>query len=102
MRAVKAVWTALPWPWRSRFTRSTFPCDDCGLLTAPDDGPHEWYTVLDSIWEASGMGPEGILCIRCLEARLGRTLVKCDFMDAVLNRPGYGWQSELLLARLSS
>ncbi|WP_079170934.1 hypothetical protein [Streptomyces sp. CC53] len=64
------------------------------------DGPDEWYTVLDSVWEHAGAGEGGILCVGCLEARLGRRLRRRDFVDAALNDPDYGRHSPRLLSRL--
>lgn len=53
---------------------------DCGREFPPD------YMVRDEIWEeADG---EGILCMRCLESRLGRELTLGDLKRGVpVNRP---------------
>jgi hypothetical protein len=88
-------------------------CVDCGMNTAPgcstraeveevfrnaDDvdaavptqhiGPDsELYTVRDSIWKRAGMG-RGVLCIGCLEKRIGRRLKPKDFVpEDALNFP---------------
>ena len=54
---------------------TTFRCVDCG---ADKDG--EYYMVSDELWAASGMAPNGgMLCLACLEQRIGRRLVKEDF-----------------------
>ncbi|GGV36367.1 hypothetical protein GCM10010245_57950 [Streptomyces spectabilis] len=80
--------------------RNEFPCDDCGLPTAPVDGPDEWYTVLDGVWECAGAAEDSILCVGCLEVRLKRPLVHTDFISAALNDPNYGHHSARLLSRL--
>ncbi|WP_433547150.1 hypothetical protein ACQPZG_20245 [Streptomyces sp. CA-294286] len=64
------------------------------------DGPDEWYTVLDGVWECAGAAPDSILCIGCLERRLNRRLVHTDFLSAALNDPDYGHHSARLLSRL--
>jgi Protein of unknown function (DUF2695) len=57
-------------------------CIDCG------GDFDEYYMVEDAVWAAAGLEPEGgILCIGCLEKRIGRTLMRCDFSDAPTNDP---------------
>lgn len=85
---------------RRRPARSTCPCADCATPTAPIDGPSEWYAVSDTVWESAGATPDAILCIGCLEDRLGRRLSRQDFPEALLNRPDYGWHSDRLVDRL--
>jgi hypothetical protein len=53
--------------------------------------------VRDEIWTEAGLG-KGILCIGCLEKRLGRELVPGDFDDSASNAPGR-WDTPRLLAR---
>lgn len=55
-----------------------FGCDDCGACTL-----REYYMVRDDIWKAAG-GPR-MLCVGCLEARIGRKLMRRDFPDCPLN-----------------
>ena len=43
-----------------------------------------------------------VLCISCLEKRLGRTLMACDFTDASVNDPNKGNISQRMRARLTS
>ena len=71
----------MPWRRRSRksLERGPYPCDDCGMLTAPDGAPDEWYTVLDDVWISAGLTSDAILCVGCLEQRLGRQLSRRDF-----------------------
>jgi hypothetical protein len=72
-----------------------FACADCR------HDFDEYYMVHDYIWEASGIG-EGILCIGCLENRIGRTLCAQDFIDALVNDINYGIKSLRLKDRLTS
>jgi hypothetical protein len=58
-----------------------FGCIDCGINT---NRIGEYYVVSDSVWaEAIGNpspdGLDGMLCIGCLEKRIGRRLRPCDF-----------------------
>jgi hypothetical protein len=55
-------------------------CHDCG-----SDFDEYSYVVHDAVWNASGLS-DGLLCIGCLEARIGRRLCRDDFTDAALNR----------------
>ena len=43
--------------------------------------------VTDQTWERSGLGgDDGMLCIGCLEQRLGRVLHAKDFIDVPINQ----------------
>ena len=97
-RAAITRWKA--WSFKRDLERWHYPCDDCGVPTAPGDAPDEWCTVLDPVWDSSGMDSRGILCIGCLERRLGRQLTGRDFEPALLNSPDYGWHSARLIDRL--
>jgi ribosomal protein L34E len=67
--------------WRRR--KDPFECKDCGTST---HDMREYYMVHDSVWGDAGMNPyEGMLCIGCLEDRLGRRLTPADFTDAEVN-----------------
>jgi hypothetical protein len=66
-------------------------CADCGVGTFTLG---EWYAVKDEVWAQAWAGRlkpwhalpgQQILCIGCLEARIGRTLMACDFTDAPIN-----------------
>jgi hypothetical protein len=53
----------------------SFDCVDCG-----GDFDEYDYSVEDAVWAASGLEPGGgLLCIGCLERRLGRRLKRDDF-----------------------
>jgi hypothetical protein len=83
-------------------------CADCGV------GTHtigEWYMVKDDVWDQawrgrrkswSGKAPgQEVLCIGCLEARLGRTLTAGDFTNAMINDPRKNNMSKRLRDRLT-
>ena len=76
-------------------------CKDCGVHTSRIG---EYYMVKDGVWADAGGSPEfgwGMLCIGCLEKRLGRQLVSTDFLDIYLNSLDFGIKSERLLNRLA-
>jgi hypothetical protein len=76
-------------------------CKDCGMDTEPwppHRGTQEHYVVKDDIWQQAGMplgkvDPDnylaisggGILCVGCLERRLGRLLTNDDFSPITLD-----------------
>jgi hypothetical protein len=57
--------------------RSSFLCLDCGVDTGAID---EEYRVTNELWARVNPGGEGMLCIGCLEKRLGRELTPDDFL----------------------
>jgi hypothetical protein len=69
-------------------------CQDCDADTLETG---EYYLVHDEVWPIDSQG--GVLCIGCLEDRIGRRLVAADFTDCLLNREWRG-HSERLAARL--
>lgn len=67
-------------------------CFTCGQNT----GDGEDFYVHDDLWSTYGV--EGMLCIGCLETRLGRKLVPEDFKDGfrdavVRDDCGFGWSA---------
>ncbi len=67
--------------------------------------------VRDDVWEQAwanrrkpwhSLPGQQILCIGCLEKRLGRTLMPCDFTDWPVNNPNKRNASARLRARLNS
>jgi hypothetical protein len=61
-----------------------FRCVDCRKCTFCSG---EYYMVADALWSASGMGPfDGMLCLLCLEQRIGRELTINDFTAVVPRR----------------
>jgi hypothetical protein len=61
----------------------------------------EYYMVRDDIWKARGAGT-GMLCIGCLEKRVGRLLRRQDFTDVPLNQTNSETQSLRLQDRLGT
>lgn len=74
-------------------------CRDCTVDTGKI---REHYFVNTSLWFDAGMGKVGMLCIGCLESRIGRTLGPPDFTDAWINDPKRNDMSPRLLSRLTS
>lgn len=55
------------------------PCDDCGEHFRP-------YMVRDEVWRSTGLPEFGaLICLPCLQARVGRELVADDLLDAPVN-----------------
>lgn len=73
-------------------------CVDCDRSTH-----HEHYFVKNSVWQAEAKMPEqGMLCVTCLESRIGRMLTPEDFTDAHINNPKKSpMMSDLLRSRIS-
>lgn len=62
---------------------SNHTCRDCGADT---EALGEFYMLRDEVWGETGMGPdEGMLCVGCVEGRLGRRLGPADFTHVVVN-----------------
>ena len=57
------------------------PCADCAINTYIAN----YYMVTKAIWAAHGAG-DGLLCIDCLQARMGRNLTLDDFIDCPVNQ----------------
>lgn len=74
-----------------------FECVDCNKNTFQD----EYYMVHDELWNKHFEG-KGMLCISCLETRVGRELNADDFTDAPVNNIRFiPWKaSDLLTMRL--
>jgi hypothetical protein len=70
-------------------------CRDCRLHVGV---ANEWYMVHDEVWPLEPEG--GLLCIGCLEARIGRSLVSSDFTDCPANTEPTYRRSLRLRARL--
>lgn len=75
--------------------KGIFDCADCGTNT---NTINEYYMIHNHIWDSVAKFKE-MLCIGCLENRLGRQLVPSDFTDAPINH-GYFEQSERLKSRI--
>jgi hypothetical protein len=83
-------------------------CADCSIGTYTIG---EWYMVRDEVWEEAWAGRrkpwhaldgQGILCIGCLEKRIGRTLMAWDFKYVQVNDPNDGSISDRLWDRLTT
>lgn len=75
-----------------------FICVDCGVSTYDND---EYYMVHDHVWNSVDMyAYSGMLCIGCLENRLGRELTPSDFPKYPVNDKWFSKKSERLLNRL--
>lgn len=72
---------------------SEFNCVDCSVNTHFID---EYYMVDFDLWN-SVMGSQntGMLCIGCLEDRIGRKLTTEDFIDAPINYGCFGWSERM-------
>jgi len=58
-------------------------CLDCGRDTYAIG---EYYMLHDRVWLTANPGDAGMLCVGCVESRLGRALSPADFADAPVNR----------------
>lgn len=81
--------------------RESFHCIDCGFDTLEGG---EYYMVHNYLWEQAGMTSEGgMLCIGCLEDRLGFVLTPHHFTDYPINSLDNGWdKSWRLTERLTT
>ena len=59
-----------------------FVCLDCGVNTALND---EYYMLTGEVWKEAVPDLVGMLCINCVELRLGRQLWPEDFMESPIN-----------------
>jgi hypothetical protein len=57
-----------------------FACTDCGRFGLG-------FMLLDRIWDLAARSRSILLCIRCVEVRLGRRLEIADFADVPVNLP---------------
>lgn len=74
-----------------------FTCLDCEVDT---NKINEYYMVHREIWLQANPVFDGMLCVGCLETRLGRQLSSSDFTDFPVNKPWFDSKSERLLDRL--
>ncbi len=59
----------------------------------------EYYGVTNDLWRRYGVG-KGMMCIGCLEERMGRELTPEDFVDLPINTMDSNRRSERLRSRL--
>src|ERR1700688_1243287 len=68
---------------RADMTRQRSPfCLDCGIDTFKID---HYYMVHDRLWLRANPRNNGMLCLFCLEVRLGRRVQRKDFTAAMVN-----------------
>jgi hypothetical protein len=91
---------AQTWPTQEEY-EAAFMCLDCGSDTRRMPGGLELYMVRHDLYESVVPGRRGMLCIGCLEGRLGRELTADDFPDLPINEPRPGTDSPRLIDRLS-
>jgi hypothetical protein len=79
--------------------RCRFLCVDCDRCV---DAIDEYaYMVTDELWQSLRVSTDAMLCIGCLERRVGRELEPDDFSPVLLNVEGTGMpRSDRLRARL--
>jgi hypothetical protein len=76
-----------------------FLCADCCENTLI---LHEYYMVTKEVWKEATQNKKAyMLCIGCLEKRLGRELSNKDFGNYPLNTVGWNKQSSRLVDRLN-
>lgn len=73
-----------------------YDCIDCNDNTFFKG---EYYMIHNQIWNS--VAQNGMLCIQCLEARLGRQLNSSDFTEYPINFGSFP-QSDLLYSRIYS
>ena len=71
-----------------------FLCVDCSIDTI-----NEYYMIDQQLWIVHGAG-RGMLCIGCLEIRMGRHLTSVDFTDCLITKEHLAHKSIRLLNRL--
>ena len=85
------------WQRTDQEVEDSFNCLDCGFNTKEG---HEYYTVHDEVWLKAHPDDWGMLCIGCLEERLGRVLTRHDFPDYPVNDENVFYQSDRLRNRI--
>jgi len=61
----------------------------------------EFYFIHTELWVEATGSKEGMLCVGCLEERIGRELTPDDFPDVTINKSQYGPKSQRLTDRMS-
>ena len=81
---------------RHKNSRRKWLCVDCDRNTK-----FEHYFVRPEVWFDLARMPEtGMLCITCLELRIGRELNANDFTNAHINNPKTNQMTDLLRSRI--
>lgn len=63
---------------------------------------NEHYFIHTDVWLSVVGSIKGMLCVGCLEKRLGRKLTKNDFPVITINSPKFGNKSQRLLDMLTA
>ena len=80
-------------------SRKKFLCLDCGVDTGKT---YEHYFVHLPLWMSAVGSKTGMLCIGCLETRIGRRLLSTDFPNVHVNNPKLYRMSDRLLSRIKN
>lgn len=76
--------------------------EDWSCARCSEDTQKEYYMIHDHLWDQYG-AESGLLCVGCLEDKMGRELWSGDFTHCALNVLNMGWEkSDRLLNRLTS
>ncbi len=68
-------------------------CAECDKNTHID--PKDYYMLTFELWDAIGVG-DGMLCMDCVETKLGRKLQAKDILDCPLNHNMNPYTMEIL------
>lgn len=79
-------------------SRRKWLCLDCGRDTGR---LREHYFIVTPLWLKAVGSIKGMLCVGCLEARLGRTLTATDFPPVHINNPHLYPMSDRLRNRIA-
>lgn len=71
-------------------------CVDCNVDTTKIG---EYYIVHDSVWPIGSH--DGMLCVECVEDRIGRRLRWRDFTQCYVNRDRFTARSDRLRTRMT-
>lgn len=83
----------------SQKSRKKWLCLDCKVDTGKCN---EHYFVNTDLWLKAVGSKIGMLCVGCLEIRIGRRLNKSDFPEVTINSPKHAKMSQRLLDRIQS
>lgn len=75
-------------------TEEDFKCIDCKKSTLDSEGGKDYYMLTHGLWDKFGAGDE-MLCMTCIESRLGRKLIKSDLLCCPLNNQINKYTSKL-------
>lgn len=78
-------------------SKTKWICLDCKDNTSK---MKEHYFVRTEVWRQAHHSEAGMLCVGCLEARLGRELCPMDFTTAHINNPRQNAMSDRLRNRI--